>query len=347
MKLLDPENNRPEGTAREFVVRNWEPAGGTGEGLVWESLSGDGSDRRFARVRAGDRTAVLVYGPDPAENRSYEMIGRHIWRAGKFGPEFLAADQALGLFLVEDLGSVSLQDYSAGTDEVFTLAIYGQVVGLLARFHERGLTDFDPAWCHQTPRYDRNLILKRETGYFLSAFVEGWLGRRDWPASLPAEFEALAAAALEGAETVLMHRDFQSRNVMIKQGRPRFIDFQGARPGPPGYDLASLLYDPYTPLSAGLEERIFNLYVRKRYAYGGFDEKSFRAGYPYLAACRLLQALGAYGFLSRNKGKTSFEAFIPDALRSLERLIATPAFDFMPGLRELVAGLGVENGGGQ
>jgi aminoglycoside/choline kinase family phosphotransferase len=123
---------------------------------------------------------------------------------------------------------------------------------------------------------------------------------------------------------------------MIKDGRPRLIDFQGARPGPPAYDLAGMILDPYTTLDEDMKAGLLDYYISRRRGGGRFDEKSFVKTYPLLSACRLLQALGAYGNLSRNQGKTYFEAFIPGALDGLDRVLAQPALDFMPGLRALV-----------
>ncbi len=306
------------------------------ESIVWESMPGDGSDRTFYRVRHGTGSAVLVYGKDRAENQSYELIGRHFWRLDRMGPEFLSVDLERGLFLVEDLGSFLLQDWVRAADEQARESVYRDVVDLMAKLHGRGIDGFDPAWCYQTQKYDRKLILERETGYFLSAFVYGLMNLAPKVDALTGEFEALADAALKGAETVLMHRDFQSRNVMIKEGRPRMVDFQGARPGPPAYDLASLLYDPYVDLSEELRGRLLERYCEQRKEYGRFLQKSFRKTLPFLAVCRLLQALGAYGFLTSIKGKFLFEKYIPAAVERLNYLLEDDAFDFAPKLRKMI-----------
>ncbi|MFH1092472.1 MAG: phosphotransferase [Pseudomonadota bacterium] len=308
------------------------------EDFRFEALAGDGSDRKFYRLWAGAGTMIMVYGPDPAENRAYELIGRHLWRLGRIGPEFLAADQASGLFLIEDLGDVLLQDLAAGVDDSAQRIMYEKAVDLLVLMHSRGLSGFDTGWCYQTRRYDRALILERESGYFLAAFVRGYAGEASGldQGALGLEFEALAQAALEGTETVLMHRDFQSRNLMIKDARLRVVDFQGARLGPPGYDLASLLFDPYVKMEDRLQAHLFQHYLRERKKNGPFEEPGFRRTYPCLAACRLMQALGAYGYLSRVRGKKAFAAYIPAALGFLARLLEEDKFDILPQTRLLV-----------
>lgn len=335
--LQTGQTRAPERAWADFVDKNWKALQKCDAEPEWERLAGDGSDRSFARIVCGSETAVLVHGPDPAENLSYEMIGRHIWKLNGSCPEFMAVDRAAGLFLIEDLGSVALYDYVAGTDEIMLQAVYEKILGLLAEIHKNGLNGFDPEWCYQTPRYDRRLILRRETGYFLSAFVINYMELTADTEKLGSEFSALADAALEGSGTVLMHRDFQSRNIMIKNGRPRLIDFQGARPGPAGYDLASLLFDPYIGLEAEMRERLFEFYIQRRTGGGGFEEKSFRRTYPFLAVCRLLQALGAFGFLTLEKGKTFFKEHIPAAAGSLHEILLHEEFDFFSELRYLIS----------
>ncbi|MBU2550382.1 MAG: phosphotransferase [Proteobacteria bacterium] len=327
---------RPGLEAVDFVQRRWPAAGRAPDGPTWERMSGDGSDRVFWRVGADRESAVLVRGPDRAENRAYERIGRHLWRRDLQTPEFYAVDQSAGLFLIEDLGRTALFDVAGSADRVELERTYREVVRLLAAFHRRGLDGFDPEWCYQTRNYDRALIIERETGYFISAFVEGWLGMSRPDPGLDEEFGRLAEAALSGMETVLMHRDFQSRNVMIRNGHPRLVDFQGARLGPPGYDLASLIYDPYVGLGSDLRGELIERYVEERAPDGLLDRRTFERSLPALAACRLMQALGAYGHLGRVKGKPFFTQHIPSAVAGLEGLFASGSLDFLPGLGRLV-----------
>ena len=319
----------------DFVRTHWTPAGACSASLVWEPLAGDGSDRKFIRVRSDHRTAMVVIGPEQAENRSYELIGRHLWLKGLGGPEILAVNRPFGLFLVEDLGALSLQSFMTAAGPSDRDAMYDRVIELLAELHRRGREGFDPDWCYQTGYYDRSLVLERETGYFMSAFVSGFAGLPGASGALTREFEALADAALKNAGTVLMHRDFQSRNIMVQDGRPRLLDFQGARLGPPGYDLASFLYDPYMASNQALRTGMLDDYIRRRAGEADFDEQAFRRTYPFLSVCRLLQALGAYGHLTRVKGRHYFEQYIPVAAGRLDRLLSGAGFARWPELRRL------------
>ncbi len=143
------------------------------------------------------------------------------------------------------------------------------------------------------------------------------------------EFGRIADGALDGAEPGFMHRDFQSRNIMLKDGRWVFIDFQGGRFGPPQYDLAALLIDPYVDLPAQEQEELLDYAMRELARRRPLDPARFRRVYAYCALSRNLQALGAFGFLSKVKGKPQFARYIPAALRGLEarlRRFAPPGF---------------------
>ena len=132
-------------------------------------------------------------------------------------------------------------------------------------------------------------------------------------------------------------RDMQSRNIMVRQNRCFFIDFQGGRTGPLQYDLASLLMDPYVALSPKTITVLYGYYVKRLSAHVGCNEPVFRKGFETCAITRNLQILGAFGHLSRNKGKTYFEAYIPRALQTLLKNIeAYHARDRLPGLRNIV-----------
>ncbi|MEN8199616.1 MAG: phosphotransferase, partial [Thermodesulfobacteriota bacterium] len=228
-----------------------------------------------------------------------------------------------GVLLFEDLGDCKLHDYvlkqAGGTTGVRTL--YDLVVDELATMQVRAAEGFDPTWCWDTHRYDRKLMLERESGYFLRAFWQGLLGREEVP-GLQEEFDLLADQAARIPCEYFLHRDFQSRNIMLHGGKPRFIDFQGGRLGPLGYDLASLLIDPYVTLAEELQEELLEHYLDKLESLIAVDRGSFREGYLLLALQRNLQIAGAFAFLSQQRGKVFFRQFLKPALVSLNRILA-------------------------
>ncbi|MFZ5775554.1 MAG: aminoglycoside phosphotransferase family protein [Thermodesulfobacteriota bacterium] len=299
-----------------------------GEVILLARLSADGSDRGFSRLAIGDRTVLAVLPgkllPQAmAEARAAWRIGGHLHGCGVAVPEILGFDPASGLLLCEDLGDTRLHDLVAqdGPASPRVEECYRQAVTELARLQVLGSRGFQPAWCWDTPRYDRELMLARESGYFRNALCEALLGFEDLPAGLAGEFVRLAErAAMEPADFVL-HRDFQSRNLMVTQGRVRIIDFQGARLGPLGYDLASLLLDPYAGLAVDQRQALTSVYLDVLASHIPLDRGRFVEGYYYLAMQRNLQILGAFAFLSHQRGKPFFRQFIQPALSSLRRLL--------------------------
>ncbi len=134
-----------------------------------------------------------------------------------------------------------------------------------------------------------------------------------------------------------LHRDFQSRNIMVlADGSFRIIDYQGGRFGPLAYDLASLLIDPYVSLSPALQQKLFDYYGLQLEEKFGLDTGLLRASYAQLACLRNMQILGAFSFLLLKKGKVFFEQFIPAALMALDRRLQEEWASDLPALRELV-----------
>ncbi|GBE12334.1 phosphotransferase enzyme family protein [bacterium BMS3Bbin14] len=308
-------------------------------------LAGDGSQRRFFRLHLpAGRLVVAILpsvddAPGMAEARSAWFIGRHLHGAGVPVPELLAFDRQSGLILCEDLGGTRLYDLAAGgagPGGEKLRRYYRQAVRELARMQVRGGRDFDSAWCWDTPRYDRALMLERESGYFLQSLCLDLLQMDVDRDGLQREFNAIADEASAAPAGFFLHRDFQSRNIMIKEDRVRFIDFQGGRPGPLAYDLASLLIDPYVALPQAVRNGLVGEYLQALHTYMEYDPLRFRREYHYLSLQRNLQILGAFAFLGYRRGKTFFRPFVRPALCSLRALLAEPPGHGYPVLSRLV-----------
>ncbi len=315
--------------------------------LTITPLTGDGSSRKFWRIAQGDKRLCLAVAPpsmatqDMAEARAARAIGLHLLRQGVRVPEQYGWNEEYGVLLFEDLGDCKLHDYVLNKQEngkdaaAGVRSMYQKVVAELAVMQICGAEGFDPSWCWDTPSYDRTLMLERESGYFLGAFWQDFLGRKE-PSGLREEFISLAdQAALIPAEYFL-HRDFQSRNIMLHQGEARFIDFQGGRLGPLGYDLASLLIDPYVSLPEALQDELLELYLDTLEGLISVDRVTFKEEYLLLALQRNLQIVGAFAFLSKQRKKVFFRQFLQPALRSLKILLDCDLFSGMNVLRETV-----------
>ncbi len=306
-----------------------------------KSLAGDGSDRQWYRLSAGNRTLIMVdhgirSGEGSPEADAYIDIGRHLHHRSVAVPELIAWDRFAGLVLMEDLGDNHLQDLIRKTnDPEQVMAVYKQVIDQWVRLATSGYDGFDPAWTHQTRCYDRGLILENECRYFVDAFLNGYLDLKIDRSRFQTEFRRLADKIMEHAIDGLIHRDCQSRNIMIKAGHYYLIDFQGARFGPVQYDLASLLIDPYVALPIDLQTRLCHYGCDRFHHVKPIDQHRFITGYRYCALSRNLQVLGAFGYLTRVKKKTQFKAYIPAAVRSLDQILDTFRLDQFPVLKSV------------
>jgi aminoglycoside/choline kinase family phosphotransferase len=304
-------------------------------------LAADGSDRQFYRLKRWRGSRICLYHPHPpgdpvTENDSYYHIGRHLRNQGVPVPEIFTYCREEGWFLLEDLGDRSLHEhYCRQTEEKPRQEYYLQALEVLVHLQVTGTRGFSADWCFDTPAYDAPLVRQRECLYFVQAFVQGYLGLETTAEALNEDFELLLQRALHPSEQFFLHRDFQSRNLMVHQNRLWLIDFQGARWGPPQYDLAALLLDPYVNLSQVAQDKLMERYLVLLQDQLPVDQVAWRRQYDYVCLCRNLQILGAYGFLSHQKGKAFFRQFIPAACRSLQqRLERLPAADF-PELRRV------------
>lgn len=319
------------------------PGGDPGEAAA-RPIPADGSPRLFVRLTAGGRSLVALANPDnPPENRAWHFLAGHLAGLGLPVARVLAADPDGGRFLMEDLGAESLQEavLAAGGEPEAVAALYEPALAALARLQAHGHRGMDLSLCFDGPELTPEFLRRREAGYFLERFVtQGCgLGPEAWPAGLERDLDRLCRAAGLAAPRGLVHRDYQSRNLVRERGRLGLVDFQGARLGPAQYDLAALVHDPYVDLPWELRRRLVERYLELRDAEGPFDRQAFRQGWPFVAASRLMQALGAYAFLTMERRRAHFAAFAAPALAALKRLAATPPLDDLSALGELLAQL--------
>jgi len=314
-------------------------------------LAGDASNRRYFRVTRDGGTFVLMQMADPEGfKRSEEAVTgtvpthlmeaeppflnmqRYLRKAGCPVPDVHGVDLAHGLILLEDLGDVSLMAAIAEADGATVAGLYAAAVDGLVGLQRDIHLDEECVASHRT--FGPELLL-----WEFDHFVEyGLEARRGKPLPQP-ERDALSAAfgrlaeEIAAAPTVLVHRDYHSRNLLVRpDGRLGLIDFQDALLGPVTYDLASLLWDPYVHLAEGLAGRMTARYVEHAPVAlpEGFDALLART-----ALQRLLKAAGRFVYIDRVKGNP---AFLKDVPACLERARAILAAD--PGLADLRGMLG-------
>jgi aminoglycoside/choline kinase family phosphotransferase len=284
-----------------------------------KKLQGDGSDRKWYRVTTAKRSLVMAdhgirKGPQTSAVDSFVAIGRHLNAAGLPVPKIYLDDSFSGLVFLEDLGDENLQSFiqkTSSRDDI--IGCYRSIIKLLLKLSVVGAKNFKFSWTYQSPTYDQELILEEECRYFVEAFLQHYLGWDTTFNDLEEEFIFLSERAVEFSINGFMHRDFQSRNIMVKNNKHYIIDFQGGRIGPIQYDLASLLIDPYVALPLNIQVQLLDYCIRKLPEAGIADPP----GYTYCALTRNLQILGAFSHLSKIKKKTYFEKYIPCAVKTL------------------------------
>ncbi len=281
-----------------------------------------GSDRRFYRVRCStEQSLVLVkYNLEREENRHYVRIAEFLAARGIRTPKVYFHDPKEGLIWIEDLGETDL--FSFRDDEWLTRrALYQSALYEIAKLHDLPETDWSELRGEMPPEFNAALY-QWEQNYFF----ENCLGRifqldeatRDKLVSLPGLCRI--ANELASQPRILVHRDFQSQNIIVRNGQAHLIDFQGMRPGLAEYDLASLLFDPYVRLTSAERHELLFYYLERRDLRQNEADISERL--RFCAMQRLMQALGAYGFLGLAKGNRSFLRHVPAAIASLRQVIA-------------------------
>lgn len=302
-------------------------------------LEKGGSDRFFYRMRIGDGFSLILakYGKQREENRHYVAIARFLLGLGVHVPKIYFHDEAQGLIWMENLGDRDLWSYR---DEPWPIRreLYqrtlDQILILHLRAHEAPAPDPFPF----QPCFDEGLY-RWEQNYFLENCLCRHFGISQKDVAEHASCARLSeiAQVLARRPRCFVHRDFQSQNIVIKDGEPCFIDFQGMRLGLPHYDLASLLYDPYVQLSRAERTELKSYYMSASAAQGHPLKADFEDVFALCAMQRLMQALGAYGFLGLVRERPHFLTHIPPALESLREILSS--IEGIPDLRKLLATL--------
>ncbi|MBF0524011.1 MAG: phosphotransferase, partial [Deltaproteobacteria bacterium] len=281
-------------------------------------------------------------------NDSFDYLARHLAQAGVAVPAVYDRDLKQGLFVLEDLGDRHLvQAVQETRDMNQIISLYKSVIDVLIVMQIQAGHSLDGTMCFDTPTYSPELVLNREAGYFLREFAVGYLGLELSVDDVARALLPVIEQTIEQSPMVFLHRDFQSRNILLQKAandvgaedkaRVRVIDFQGGRLGPPYYDLAALLNDPYTDLDPAVKEALVEYYLNEVAGVMPEVKAHFAALYPLVALFRNLQVLGAFAYLGHKQGKPGFKEYIPAAFRNLVRLLESIHSPALAPLSELVA----------
>jgi aminoglycoside/choline kinase family phosphotransferase len=290
-------------------------------------IGADGSNRSYYRlVGPAMETAVGAYGPDAEENRTFIAYTRAFHGAGFPVPELLGYDEAAGVWLLEDLGDTTLFDalilsrQREGMEFAPSMAaIYRRVLEVLPRFQVEGarVVDFGLA-------YPRSAFDKQSIRWDLNYFKYHFLKLAHIPFNeqrLEHDFGTLTWFLLQAETDYFLYRDFQSRNIMLREGEPHFIDYQGGRKGAVHYDVASLLYDAKAAIPESEREALLDHYLDALSGHVAVDRSEFVERYRGYVIIRVLQALGAYGYRGFYERKPRFLQSVPFAARNLASIL--------------------------
>ena len=275
-----------------------------------------GSNRVYTRViDENGHSLIRVEGTNRDENRAFIYMARHFSSLGLPVPQILWVSDDEMSYTQEDLGDTILFDH---LDDTLLLE---RTIRTLAHFQVKGAKGFDWSKCFPVPVMDERSI-RWDLNYFKYCFLKGTKIEFSEP-KLEDDFDQLVQVILSQPAESFLYRDFQSRNVMVKEGQPYFIDFQGGRRGPTQYDIASFLWQAKAKFTPSLREHLIAVYlVELRVLQPCIVEQEWRAALPHFVLFRTLQVLGAYGYRGYFERKPHFLESIPLALKNLKELFA-------------------------
>ena len=283
-----------------------------------------GSGRKIIRLTGEKAGAIgILYGVRE-ENAAFLEFSRHFRKHGLPVPEIYGEDLEHGAYLEEDLGDTSLFEFlsrnrAGGNIDPGVVEAYRKVIATLPRFQIEAGRDLNYKVCYPRGSFDRQSIAW-DLNYFKYYFLR-LAGISFSEQALEDDFSRLTKFLLSAGRDYFLYRDFQSRNIMLRDGQPYFLDYQGGRKGALQYDVASLLYDAKADLPPELRQQLLDHYLDTLAGYVDLKRDAFMQHYYAYVYIRIMQALGAYGFRGFYERKVHFLQSVPYALKNLRWLL--------------------------
>ena len=282
-----------------------------------------GSGRTIVRLSGGGLSAIGIVYSVREENVAFLEFSKHFRAHGLAVPEIYAEDLNEGAYLEEDLGDTTLYEFlsrnrSGEAISPLVTDAYRKVVAELPRFQVEAGRDLNYKVCYPRSSFDRQSIAW-DLNYFKYYFLR-LAGIPFNEQALERDFQRLTKFLLNANHEFFLYRDFQSRNVMLRDGKPYFVDYQGGRKGALQYDIASLLYDGKADLPPALRAELLSYYLEGVAGYTDTRREVFMEHYYAYVYIRIMQALGAYGFRGFYERKAHFLQSVPYALKNLRWL---------------------------
>jgi len=283
-----------------------------------------GSDREYYRINSNTKIALGVYNPCCEENIAFIEFAKHFYNSGLNVPKIYAQDMENDTYLIEDIGDETLFSYlqKIRTDNSFPpilINYYKKTLEQLPKFQIEAGRSLNYELCYPRSSFDKQ-SMQWDLNYFKYYFLK--LAQVPFnEQKLENDFQSFMQFLLEVDRDYFLYRDFQSRNIMIKDEEVYFIDFQGGRKGALQYDLASLLYDARADIPKEIRNDLLNHYISELKKYIKIYDEKFRIEYNAYSIIRVLQAMGAFGYRGFFERKTHFLQSIPFAVRNLKEIL--------------------------
>ena len=286
-------------------------------------IAQSGSYRKYFRIKGKEETAIGVFNPDKKENKAFISFTKHFAKKSLNVPKIYSQSIRDDVYLIEDLGDTTLysiieKDIKAGKMTTHTINFYKEALRHLIGFQIDGGKGLDYSVCYPRAKFDMQSILW-DLNYFKYYFVKLLIIPVD-EQKLEDDFNQFAKILLSADSKYFMYRDFQSRNILVKDDKLLFIDYQGGRKGPLQYDVASLLFQAKVNFSPQIRGEMLEYYLEKLSRMQNVKRQMFLKHYYDFVLIRLLQTLGAYGFRGYYENKSHFLLSIPFAVKNLEWL---------------------------
>ena len=287
-----------------------------------------GSNRVYTReTDTNGRSVIRVQGTNLDENRAFIYMTRHFHALGLPVPELYTVSNDEMSYTQEDLGDTILFDairHGRETGEFLPdeRTLLERAIRALAHVQVTGAQDFDWSVCFPVPSMDERSI-RWDLNYFKYCFLKGTQIEFSEP-KLEDDFDVIVQTILAQPADTFLYRDFQSRNVMIRDGQPYFIDFQGGRRGPTQYDVASFLWQAKANIPQSLRDELIEAYLDELSTLASnLSPLAWKKALPHFVLFRTLQVLGAYGYRGYFERKPHFLESIPNAIKNLHELFKT------------------------
>ena len=294
-------------------------------------LTGSASNRKYYRLASVGRSCIGVVGVDVLENQAFLTIAAHFRSKGINVPEIYAVSDDSLVYLQEDLGDVVLFDLlqkarKTGEGMMQVDDLLCRTMAMLPKIQFLGAAGLDFSVCYPQPSFDRRMVMF-DLNYFKYCFLKP-SGLEFNEMLLQDDFEKLADDLLADDTDTFLYRDFNARNVMINNGEPYFIDFQGGRKGPVYYDVASFAWQARARFSQQQKDAMVDAYLSALAEYAAADKDCFMRRLRLFVLFRILQVLGAYGFRGWVEHKANFVTSIPAAIAELKEMLADGFGDY-------------------